>query len=106
MKIGRKLLVVAFFFLLLAYVIAPANALATEEVTITGMVYEDAWDDNDNVTAVVIEAADGEEYKVSGDGRGKELLKLGDKNVKATGVVVEDSEGRKTITVMAYEVME
>lgn len=105
MKMNRKLLIVGFCTLLLAYVIAPTNAPATEKVTITGTVYADDWD-NDNVTAVVIETADGDEYKVSSGGKGKDLLKLSDKNVKATGVVVEDSEGGKTITVTSYEVIE
>ena len=92
--------------LLLVSFIAPICEPAAEKVTITGTVYEDAWDSNDNPTAVVIEAADGEEYKVSDVGKGKELLKLDGKEVKATGVVVEDSEGWKTITIMAYEVIE
>lgn len=108
MKGNRRLLIVivGFCTLLLAYLIAPTNAPAKATVTITGAVYEDDWDENDNPTAVVIEATDGEEYKVSAEGKGKELLKLGDKNVKATGFVVEDKEGWKTITVTAYEVIE
>ena len=79
--------------------------LAAAEVSITGRVYAENWDDKDNVTEVVIEAADGELYYVSNDGRGKELLKLVDKQVKATGVV-EDTGGEKIIKVIAYEITE
>ena len=82
-----------------------AAGLAAVEVSITGTVYADDWDDKGNVTVVVIETADGELYYVSDYAKGKELLKLVDKNVKATGVV-DDSSGEKIIMVMAYEVTE
>jgi hypothetical protein len=108
MRMNRRLVLVmvGFCALIFMYGVFLPHALAAEKVTLTGTVYEDEWDDNDNPTAVVIETDDGEEYKVSSEGKGKDLLKLGDKDVKVTGVVAEDSEGYKTITVTAYTVMD
>ncbi len=91
---------------LLVCLVAPLEVSAAEEVTIAGTVYEDDWDDDGNPTVVVIESADGEEYVVSASGKGKELLKLDGREVQATGIVSESSEGWKTITIMAYEVIE
>jgi hypothetical protein len=79
---------------------------ATEEVEIAGTVFASEWDANDNVTAVVIATEEGEEIAVSNSGKGKELLKLEEKNVKATGSIVTDEEGRKTITITKYIIQE
>ncbi len=108
MRINREVMAitVAFFILVCAFLTTAAGVSAGSTVTITGTVYGNEWDDQERPTAVVIETADGEEYRVSAEGKGKELLKLDDKNVKATGVVVEDSEGQKTIKVTAYEIVE
>ena len=56
---------------------------ATEEVEIAGTVFASEWDAKDNVTAVVIATEEGEEIAVSPSGKGTELLKLEEKNVKA-----------------------
>ncbi|NIN00697.1 MAG: hypothetical protein GTO24_22220 [candidate division Zixibacteria bacterium] len=108
MKINREMIftTIAFFILVCAFLTTATGVSAGSTVTITGTVYEDEWDDQERPTAVVIETADGEEYRVSAEGKGKELLKLGDKNVKATGVVGEDEEGWKAITVTTYEIIE
>lgn len=79
---------------------------ATEEVEIAGTVFASEWDANDNVTAVVIATEEGEEIAVSASGKGMELLKLEEKNVKATGSIVTDEEGRKTINITRYIVQE
>ena len=100
------MLILGVCVVLLSYVIAPPRGDAAEQISVTGTVWEDEWDDNDNVTAVVIEADDGEEYLVSNEGKGKELLTLGGRNVKVTGVVGEEVDGWKTITVTAYAVIE
>lgn len=97
-------ILVLFGFACVALLLATAGPAAVE-VSITGTVYADEWDDKDNLIAVVIETADGDVYNVSDHGKGKELLKLVDKNVRATGTV-EETDGEKIITVMAYEVME
>ncbi|MEJ2431153.1 MAG: hypothetical protein P8075_19890 [Deltaproteobacteria bacterium] len=79
---------------------------ATEEVEIAGTVFASEWDANDTVTAVVIATEEGEEIAVSPSGRGMELLKLEERNVKATGSIVTDQEGRKTINITKYIVQE
>jgi hypothetical protein len=79
---------------------------ATEEVEITGTVFAAEWDANDNVTAVVIATEEGEEIAVANSGKGMELLKLEEKNVKASGSIVTDEEGRKTINITRYIVQE
>ncbi len=81
-----------------------APALAGAEVSITGTVYADDWDDKGNVTLVVVETADGEIYYVSGDAKAKELFKLVEKNVRVSGIV-EDASGEKVITVKRYEIL-
>jgi len=79
---------------------------AAEQVEITGTVFAAEWDANDNVTAVVIATEEGEEIAVANSGKGVELLKLEEKNVKATGSIVTDGEGRKTITITKYIIQE
>jgi hypothetical protein len=79
---------------------------ATEEVEISGTVFASEWDANDNVTAVVIATEEGEEIAVVNSGKGMELLKLEEKNVRATGSIAMDGEGRKTITVTKYIIQE
>ena len=79
---------------------------ATEEVEIAGTVFASEWDANDNVTAVVIATEEGEEIAVATSGKGMELLKLEEKNVKATGSVVTDEEGRKTVNITKYIIQE
>jgi hypothetical protein len=79
---------------------------ATEEVEIAGTIFASEWDANDNVTAVVIATEEGEEVAVAKSGKGMELLKLEEKNVKATGSIVTDEEGRKTITITKYIIQE
>ena len=84
---------------------APLSA-ATEEVEIIGTVFATAWDANDNATAVIIATEDGEEIAVSNSGKGTDLLKLEEKNVKASGFIALDEQGMKTITVNRYTLQE
>jgi len=100
------MLILGVCIVFLSNVIAPPRGDAAEQIIVTGTVWEDEWDDNNNVTAVVIEADDGEQFLVSNEGKGKELLTLAGKNVKVTGVVGEEVDGWKTITVTAYAVIE
>ena len=87
-------------------VCAPTLFAATDEVEITGTVFASEWDASDKVTAVFIATEEGEEITVSSSGKGMELLKLEEKNVKATGSIVTDEEGRKTITITRYIIQE
>ncbi len=78
-----------------------ANAFAADEVTITGTLYASAWDDNDDPTEVVImnEAGD---FVVDDNAIGQQLLELAGKDVQVKGVVKEDNQGRRTITVVNF----
>ena len=104
MKRKERFLILGLCALISFSVLCATTAFATDEVTITGRVYAVAWDDNDNVTAAVINTGS-EEYDVVNNATGKELFKLDFKVVKATGVLGEDSEGNKIFTVTKYEIM-
>lgn len=89
-----------------------------DTVTIVGTVKALDWDENDNITAVMIsvetaledtteeeyEVID-EEYCVSDNIKGRELIKMIGETVEATGSVEEDDEGNKTIHVISYQVI-
>lgn len=105
MKRNNRCLILGLCVLVLSFGVYSMNVFAADEVTITGTVYASAWDENENVTAAAIVAWGGEEYAIANNATGQELFKLDSKDVKAFGVVGEDSEGRKTITVTKYEVM-
>jgi hypothetical protein len=104
MKQKGKLLILGLCALISFSVVCATNVYAADEATVTGTVYATAWDDNDNVTAAVI-AGLGEEYVIVQNAVGKELSKLNYKDVKASGVIGQDSEGNKTLTVSSYEVL-
>ena len=104
MKRKKGSLISGLCALMVLSLVYATNVLAVDEATVTGTVYATAWDDDDNVTAAVI-AGFGEEYIIVQNAVGKELLKLNYKDVKASGVIGEDSEGNKTLTVSSYEVM-
>jgi len=105
MKRIKGLLISGLCALVLLSVACATNVFAADEVTVTGTVYATAWDDNDNVTAAVIAGLD-EELVIVANAAGKELFKLNYRDVKATGVIGQDGEGNKTLTVSSYEVMQ
>ena len=75
-----------------------------EEQAIIGTVTVADKDASGKVTAVKIVADEGE-YLVADNDKGKELLALVDKDVDASGTV-KSSDGKKTITVTSFEVIE
>lgn len=105
MKRNKRSLISGLCALVLLCVVCAANVCAADQVTITGTVYAAAWDDKDNVTAATIVAGTGEEYTIVDNAAGKELFKLDFKVLKVSGVIGEDSEGNKTLTITNYEVM-
>jgi len=107
MLLRKKILLPVLSVLAIVALIGAVQLFAaTEEAEIAGTVFASEWDANDNVTAVVIATEEGEEIAVSNSGKGMELLKHEEKNVKATGSVVTDEEGRKTITITKYIIQE
>jgi hypothetical protein len=81
-----------------------ANVLATEEITIIGTVQAETWDENDNITSVVITGESGY-YFVVNNAVGHELFGLVDTDVEVTGILDEDSEGNQRITATRYKRM-
>lgn len=78
-----------------------------KDVTITGVVEKAAVDENDKVIAVEIqeERLEGTEfYLVNDDAKGNELLGLVGKQVEVTGVVDEDEDDNKILTVKSFSV--
>ncbi len=104
MKQNERFLVLVLCALALFFVMFSTNIFAANEVTVTGTVYPTSLDENDNVIAAVI-ANGNEEYIIIANAVGKELFELEYKVVKASGIVGEDSDGNKTITVNNYEVI-
>ncbi|GEM_PF-4435284 len=101
----KKLLSAWVFALLIMFVISVTAFTAyAEKITIVGTVTAIEFDDNDKVVAVTIDTSDGY-YDVSDNSIGKELLKLSDKNITATGIVGEDKDGNRIITIETYEIL-
>ena len=96
-KFLPKLLCLLTIFTLLC---AASVFAATEEIR--GAVHADQWDDDYNVTAVVILTGEGEQYAVSPLGKGLDLLSLDGVLVRVVGEVTKDEFGRKIIEVSNY----
>lgn len=93
MKRNKKSLAIGICVLLLAAMVS-ATALLAAEVTITGTISEEG-----------VVADDGQVYAVAENEKGQEMMGLVAKKVKATGTV-EEQDGKKVITVTAFEVIE
>lgn len=93
MKRNRRFLAVGICGLLLI-VMMSATALLAAEIRIEGTIFEEG-----------IVADDGQSYAVAEDEKGKEIMELFGRKVRATGTM-EEYEGEKVITVTRYEVIE
>jgi hypothetical protein len=87
------------------FVLFAAILSATDEVTITGMVYPVSWDQNKRPTEAIIMIEGGGYYTIVNDTAGQGLCELMYMDVRVTGLAGEDSEGKKTITVVEYEIV-
>jgi hypothetical protein len=103
---GRFLIFGIFVLTLAAFAAATTNVSFSEEVTISGRILPFDWDDDDKVTAVILVDDYGEEFIVKKNANGKELLKLIEKYVVATGTLSEDHEGNKIIVITQFTVSE
>lgn len=75
------------------------------ELTITGTVVPEDWDENDKVIRVGVKTSDYEEYVVEHNKSGKELSSLIDRRVRVKGRVRERLDGELIITVDSYELI-
>lgn len=83
----------------------PAGAYGEPEIDIRGTVFAIEHDNRDNVVAVSILDVTGEEYFVIRDEIGDKLLKLVEKNLKATCVLYKDEDGKKRIKVLKFDLV-
>jgi hypothetical protein len=97
----RILFLVLCAFVMSLFLVMPVKAV--EEEAIIGTVVAASTDASGKVTAIKIEADDGD-YLVANNDKAKELIALIDKDVEVTGTVKE-SGGKKTITVTSFEVI-
>jgi hypothetical protein len=101
-RLGMLLIILSVLLLIRTL---PANAYGEPEIDIRGTVFAIEHDSSDNVVAVSILEITGEEYFVIRDEIGDKLLKLVDKNLKATGVLSTDKDGKKRIKVVKFDLV-
>jgi hypothetical protein len=111
MKPDNRVVIMGLCALLLISVMWAANTAAEDvdegpalRATITGTVMVVDWDENYKPTAVAIDSM-GEDYFVTNNAVGLELLKLENKVVEAVGIVHDDGKGMKEFTVTNYTVI-
>jgi hypothetical protein len=98
------------YFLVFVFLLSLAAALSScsvsaERETITGFVQSLSVDEDDNPTAVYV--FDGKtEYVVKKDKKETELLDYVDRKVTATGVVSDAGQGKKTIEIESYKLVD
>ncbi|MGQ9858053.1 MAG: hypothetical protein ACUVS3_05105 [Thermodesulfobacteriota bacterium] len=78
-----------------------SKAVPSKVMTLKGTVVAVGKDSKGNVNAVAIRTDEGD-YKVVLKGKGKELLKMVNKKVEATGTVKE-AKGKKSINVSEFK---
>lgn len=86
---------------------APAKEQEAKKITVSGSVEKAAVDQNGKVIAVEIWAESGDTvdyFLVNDDAKGNELLSLTGKKITVTGIVEEDEDDNKIITVQTYTV--
>jgi len=96
----RTIIAVCFPLLLFGYM----TVGAADELTVKGAIYGAQWDDKGNVLSVSILTTEGDELFVEHTSMGDELLKLVEQNIKVTGTVQPEKDGKKLFTVTKYEI--
>jgi hypothetical protein len=74
--------------------------------TIRGLVVPVGWDEKGNVTVTAISTNFEEEYLIDQNVWGEALLAFLRQRVKVSGFIIQNSNGKKVITVKHYEVLE
>jgi hypothetical protein len=80
------------------------QAYSENEITAKGSVYGSEWNDKGEATAVSVVTTEGDELFVVHTPLGDELLKLVEQNVRVTGLVNVDQNGRKNLMLHKYEI--
>jgi hypothetical protein len=76
-----------------------------KEETLIGFILPSNWDNDDNVTGISI-STDDDEYMVENNKLGEELFDFLDEDVRVTGLVTDEKDGTKRITISDYEILE
>lgn len=76
-----------------------------KEETLVGFILPSEWDNNDNVTGISI-STDDDEYTVENNKLSEELFDFLDEDVRVTGMVSEERDGTKHITITEYDILE
>lgn len=80
---------------------------AGQQETITGIVTAADWDEDNNISALIIATPDEEEYLVDNNPIGEELLELIHRSVRATGIIRDAGDNRcKVILIKSYHVVD
>ena len=74
--------------------------------TVTGILIPEKWDDKENVIGVSIQAFDENEYIVKSCQPGNNVFDFINEKVKVTGCVFKISDGKFTIDVSRFEVLD
>jgi len=82
-----------------------ASRNKTHEITIKGIVTPVEWDEEENVTAVLLEGDNEEAYYIESNTQGDRLLEHIDAYVKLTGMVRE-LDGEKMVSVRTFLALE
>jgi hypothetical protein len=100
----KSFVIVLMSMFLLFSLLTLAYGYSENEVTVKASVYGAAWNEKGEVTAVSLLTTDGDELFVVRNATGDELLKIIEQNVKVTGAVLVDKQGKKNITIYKYEI--
>lgn len=103
---SKYVLSTLFVFAVVALVFVVPPVAPSDELEITGVVFVSDSLDLQGMDSVVLASEDGEMYSISMDERGAELVQHENRFVKITGMLVIDKNGRKTITVKDYQVVQ
>lgn len=76
-----------------------------KELKIRGRIFPARRDHEGNVTRLVIDTVDQDEYFIDLNKKGKELFEFINRNVEVIGIVREDEDGNYIINVREYILM-
>jgi hypothetical protein len=84
----------------------PLKTKDNPQRTVTGILIPEKWDDKENVIGVSIQAFDENEYIVKSYQPGNNVFDFINEKVKVTGCVLKISDGKFTIDVNRFEVLD
>ena len=74
--------------------------------TLRGLIVPANWDERGNIIAAAISTYSEEDYLIDQNPWGDELLAFVRQKAKVSGVVRQAKDGKKVVTVKAYEILE